>query len=671
MSASRGSGGEGSGAPILTANGLIVRHHTYLVALTNAPHALKALDFVVQIVNPAWDRVLLVSVLKNKAISKEQARDEYRFLKTHAAALADMGIATKVYVKKGRPGPTLVQMAGVFSADAIVMGARGVSRLTRFVLGSVSSYVAESAPCSVYVVKDEGDTPIPPLATDAHTRARVLVQRAAEAYGEAAEAAEENESDGELERAHEFRLQGTSEGRKFICAIDKSRYSNEAFKTLITSMARPGDSIHAFFVHQPTNARAKAAKAITASGKHYSKPQLQAAIEAHVQRNYNLICARLNTYAGIAEAYSVSFSQAIVENEDDVRQVISQYVSEIVDHDLFVLGNRGLTKDSVGLYALTHVKANAVLIVREKALPSEYLAPDQLKAVQAARKERIRKLNELLQAEQQRNGDVSHHRRHRRRRHRRHKQGKRRRRRRRKHKRKHHHHDHSGNGNGNSSGSGGRKEEEGEEERHVAFALPDDVPADHGRKLASPPPSASAYSIYSVYSDDDDNDGSNDAEEAASSKASRAENEGSESDSFPSWSSEELEAFGGHLPNPGKTPSTAELNALAMAASGKVVAAANGSEYGEYSDGDGEEAEEEEAGSISWSSGDLSTVSLEDDEDADELHKFMAGMGYLKGHTPSDSAIELSTPTSSHQAHSLGFPNVGGGSGEYDYSGDE
>jgi len=57
-------------------------------------------------------------------------------------------------VKQGNPKRVLVEEAESWKADCIFVGASGLSRVDRFLLGSVSAAVAARAHCSVEVVRD-------------------------------------------------------------------------------------------------------------------------------------------------------------------------------------------------------------------------------------------------------------------------------------------------------------------------------------------------------------------------------------------------------------------------------------------------------------------------------------------------------------------------------------
>jgi len=57
----------------------------------------------------------------------------------------------------GSPTEVLLEAAGDFSADVIVVGSKGLTGASRFVLGSVASSVSHHAPCDVLIVHTTGD----------------------------------------------------------------------------------------------------------------------------------------------------------------------------------------------------------------------------------------------------------------------------------------------------------------------------------------------------------------------------------------------------------------------------------------------------------------------------------------------------------------------------------
>jgi len=86
---------------------------------------------------------------------KRSVLDEARRIVDGArAALAPRGgFAIETDVAVGDPKAEIVRMAEEWGADLVVLGARGLGPIKRFLLGSVSSAVARHARCPVLVVK--------------------------------------------------------------------------------------------------------------------------------------------------------------------------------------------------------------------------------------------------------------------------------------------------------------------------------------------------------------------------------------------------------------------------------------------------------------------------------------------------------------------------------------
>jgi nucleotide-binding universal stress UspA family protein len=74
-----------------------------------------------------------------------------------AAKLRAAALRTEVVVKEEEPKRLLIAEAESWGADCIFVGSRGIGRIDRFLVGSVSSAVAARAHCSVEVVYDLKD----------------------------------------------------------------------------------------------------------------------------------------------------------------------------------------------------------------------------------------------------------------------------------------------------------------------------------------------------------------------------------------------------------------------------------------------------------------------------------------------------------------------------------
>ncbi len=68
------------------------------------------------------------------------------------AGIAHLGGRTEA----GDPAAVVLDVAGEVGADVIVIGSRGMTSSTRFLLGSVPNRVSHHARCDVLIVKTEG-----------------------------------------------------------------------------------------------------------------------------------------------------------------------------------------------------------------------------------------------------------------------------------------------------------------------------------------------------------------------------------------------------------------------------------------------------------------------------------------------------------------------------------
>ena len=83
-------------------------------------------------------------------------------LQAGEALLAAAGIVFEREIASGDPAHTLVEIIERYGCDAVIMGARGMGRLRRAMLGSVSHEVLHAASVPVTIVK----TPLTPLPAD-------------------------------------------------------------------------------------------------------------------------------------------------------------------------------------------------------------------------------------------------------------------------------------------------------------------------------------------------------------------------------------------------------------------------------------------------------------------------------------------------------------------------
>jgi nucleotide-binding universal stress UspA family protein len=135
---------------------------TILVAFDGSEQSRSAFKLGLEIADKFKAKLLVVGVvvLPEPAISVEiDAMLDYG--KTHFTEEFDrleeaakrIGVELVTHVAVGHPAEQIIRHAEDSHADMIVMGRRGLTRATRWLLGSVSERVMRYAHCPVTVVK--------------------------------------------------------------------------------------------------------------------------------------------------------------------------------------------------------------------------------------------------------------------------------------------------------------------------------------------------------------------------------------------------------------------------------------------------------------------------------------------------------------------------------------
>jgi nucleotide-binding universal stress UspA family protein len=134
-----------------------------LLATDGSKDAQAALAFLQVLPLPPAStvRVTIVVTLPSFALDIPSAKEFDRsvleaargVLEEARTRLGGCGLTIEADVAVGDPKSEIVRIAEEWGADLLVLGARGLSRFKRFLLGSVSLSVARHAPCPVLVVK--------------------------------------------------------------------------------------------------------------------------------------------------------------------------------------------------------------------------------------------------------------------------------------------------------------------------------------------------------------------------------------------------------------------------------------------------------------------------------------------------------------------------------------
>jgi nucleotide-binding universal stress UspA family protein len=141
-----------------------------VIGVDGSPHATAAVEAMAARTWPPGSAVHVVAVLDTRlatALAPTPSQLEewsgaspvetqawvHHMVETLEQPLQAAGLAVSSEVKDGDPKRVLPDIAAQWEADCLVVGARGLSRIQRFLLGSVSAAVAARAYCSVEVIR--------------------------------------------------------------------------------------------------------------------------------------------------------------------------------------------------------------------------------------------------------------------------------------------------------------------------------------------------------------------------------------------------------------------------------------------------------------------------------------------------------------------------------------
>jgi nucleotide-binding universal stress UspA family protein len=140
-----------------------------LVAVDGSEHALKAVDFAVDLAQKYGAELVVVSIYRPlkvpdsthslvRARATAQSAGDLKALAKEvvdeAVERADkLGVPASGLVERGHPARTIVETAEKVDADVIVLGSRGLGDIGGMLLGSVSHKVSSLAKCSVVIIK--------------------------------------------------------------------------------------------------------------------------------------------------------------------------------------------------------------------------------------------------------------------------------------------------------------------------------------------------------------------------------------------------------------------------------------------------------------------------------------------------------------------------------------
>jgi nucleotide-binding universal stress UspA family protein len=141
-----------------------------VIGVDGSADAVAAVHAVAARLWPTGSEMRLVAVLDSRMLTalapsrppvaewaNASAPDEQAWVHQMVEALAEQlratGLTVSSIMKPGDPKDVLLDEARHWEADCIVVGARGLSRIERFLLGSVAAAVTARAHCSVEVIR--------------------------------------------------------------------------------------------------------------------------------------------------------------------------------------------------------------------------------------------------------------------------------------------------------------------------------------------------------------------------------------------------------------------------------------------------------------------------------------------------------------------------------------
>jgi nucleotide-binding universal stress UspA family protein len=131
-----------------------------LVATDGSDQALAAVRPALELATHSGDDLLIVVVWRELhaalgiPVGLETEREWAHEVAEETAAIArEAGIESELAIRHGRAGEEICAAARDRGVRLIVMGSRGLSAVERTLLGSVSAYVLQHAPCPVLVAR--------------------------------------------------------------------------------------------------------------------------------------------------------------------------------------------------------------------------------------------------------------------------------------------------------------------------------------------------------------------------------------------------------------------------------------------------------------------------------------------------------------------------------------
>jgi len=135
-----------------------------LLAVDGSEHALNAARMASDLARAMHTRILRIVVAFERipsylgepnmqAAIQNRLKEAEEVLQKAVQAVGNVSAEIRTESIEGDPAEAILEVAKTHKSDVIVIGARGVGRLTGLLLGSTSQKVVAHAPCPVLIVR--------------------------------------------------------------------------------------------------------------------------------------------------------------------------------------------------------------------------------------------------------------------------------------------------------------------------------------------------------------------------------------------------------------------------------------------------------------------------------------------------------------------------------------
>jgi nucleotide-binding universal stress UspA family protein len=133
-----------------------------LACIDGSKYSLKAVKAACELALKHNSTLSIIYVVDKTAKSSVLAGSEYtEILRKYAQEALEsayqtallLGVQPKIITKEGNVADQIIQHSKTSRTDLIVVGSKGLGAVLRFVLGSVSTKIAQHSLCSVLIVK--------------------------------------------------------------------------------------------------------------------------------------------------------------------------------------------------------------------------------------------------------------------------------------------------------------------------------------------------------------------------------------------------------------------------------------------------------------------------------------------------------------------------------------